>query len=228
MVEIQSIRDGAPARPRLPPGQVATTLRRFGLPQFAHVHPQPLARPVVTVTGAVARPTQIPLDDLLSSDQRRAQSSDLHCVTTWSAQDLNWEGVPFRSIHEALTTKVGIARAANWISVVGLDGYRACLHLHDALANDVLLADRLAGAPLAFEHGAPIRLVAPAHYGYKSVKHVYAIEYRRDYDPGSARWAAHPRGRVAHEERSRYLPGPLWRPIWRTLLPKVRRLYDQP
>ncbi|WP_233600840.1 MULTISPECIES: hypothetical protein [Micromonospora] len=53
------------------------------------------------------------------------------------------------------------------------------------------------------------------------------IEYRRDYDPGSARWAAHPRGRVAQEERSKYLPGTAWRLIWRALLPNVRHRYDQ-
>jgi hypothetical protein len=55
---------------------------------------------------------------------------------------------------------------------------------------------------------------------------VCSIEYRRSYDPGSARWAAHPRGRVAREERSRYLPGPLWRLIWRTVLPTVRRQFS--
>ncbi len=210
----------------LPPGQVIAPLRRFGLPQFARVQPQPPACPVVTVTGVVARPTQIPLDDLVGRHRRRAHSADLHCVTTWTARDLPWEGVLFRDVHEALAAEIGTARAVTWVTFVGLDGYRACLRLDDALADDVLLADRLDGTPLGVEHGAPVRLVAPAHYGYKSVKHLCAIESRRDYDPGSARWAAHPRGRVAREERSRYLPGPLWRPVWRTLLPKVRRRYE--
>lgn len=226
MVQISSHPDSPPTLPSLPPGQVATALRRFGLPQFARVHPKPPACPVVTVTGTVARPTQIPLADLIHPHRRRAQSADLHCVTTWSARDLSWEGVPFRSIHEALAAEIGVSEVVTWVTFVGLDGYRACMHLDDALADDVLLADRLGGASLSVEHGAPVRLVAPAHYGYKSVKHVCAIEYRRNYDPGSARWAAHPRGRVAHEERSRYLPGPLWRPIWRLLLPKVRHRYD--
>ncbi|WP_245617394.1 molybdopterin-dependent oxidoreductase [Amycolatopsis taiwanensis] len=220
-------RSGDPIAGQLPAGQVATTLRRFGLPQFALVQPAPPARLAVTVTGAVARPTQIPLDELINTRQRREQHSDLHCVTTWSARDLHWEGVLFREVHEALAVRVGLARTAGWVSVKGLDGYHACLRLDDALADDVLLADRLDGAPLPTEHGAPLRLVAPAHYGYKSVKHVCAIEYRRTYSPGSARWAAHPRGRVEREERSRYLPGPFWRVIWRAALPRVRRRYDQ-
>lgn len=217
-----------PTLPGLPPGQSAAPLRRFGLPQFAGIRPDPPARPMVTVTGAVARPTQIAPADLIEPHGRHTQRSDLHCVTTWSALDVQWEGVLFRDVHAALAARVGVARSARWITVTGLDGYRACLRLDDAIGHDVLLADRLAGAPLSVGNGAPVRLVAPAHYGYKSVKHVCAIEYRRDYDPGSARWAAHPRGRVANEERSRYLPGAAWRLIWRTLLPRVRRLYDQP
>jgi DMSO/TMAO reductase YedYZ molybdopterin-dependent catalytic subunit len=188
---------------------------------------------VVTVTGAVARPTQLRLDELLGPRDRHELRADLHCVTTWSAQDLRWEGVPFRSVHAVLAPEIGVSGKAGWVVFAGLDGYRACLRLDDALADDVLLADRLdgvplGGVPLGVDHGAPVRLVAPAHYGYKNVKHVCAIEYHRDYDPGSARWAAHPRGRVAREERSRYLPGPLWRPIWRALLPRVRRRYERP
>ncbi|MFD0202890.1 MULTISPECIES: molybdopterin-dependent oxidoreductase [Saccharothrix] len=210
----------------LPPGQAATALRRFGLPQFARVRPEPPDCPVVTVTGAVARPTQVRLDDLLGPRERRALRADLHCVTTWSARDLHWEGVPFRDVHAALTAEVGVSGRAGWVVFTGLDGYRACLRLDDALADDVLLADRLDEAPLGVDHGAPVRLVAPAHYGYKNVKHVCAIEYHRDYDPGSAKWAAHPRGRVVREERSRFLPGRLWRPIWRALLPRVRQRYE--
>lgn len=211
---------------QLPPGQAPSPLRRFGLPRFARVRPQPPEHPVLTVTGAVTRPAQLPLDELLTAAPRREQRADLHCVTTWTALDLRWAGVPFRAIHEALAERVGIARRAGWITFCGLDGYRACLRLDDALAEDVLLTDRLDGSPLTADTGAPLRLVAPAHYGYKSVKHLCRLEYRRRYDPGSARWAAHPRGRVGREERSRYLPGPVWRRIWLTALPRARRPYD--
>jgi hypothetical protein len=45
--------------PRLPAGQTAAPLRRFGLPVFAAVRPNIPARPTVTVTGAVRHPTQL-------------------------------------------------------------------------------------------------------------------------------------------------------------------------
>lgn len=39
------------------------------------------------------------------------------------------------------------------------------LPIADLLVPAVLLADRLGGEPLSFARGAPLRLVAPAHYG---------------------------------------------------------------
>ncbi|MCA1655081.1 MAG: molybdopterin-dependent oxidoreductase [Pseudonocardiaceae bacterium] len=192
------------------------------MPWFAAVRPEVPARPVVLVTGTVRRPVQVDLAELLSLP-RRETDADLHCVTTWSATGLRWGGVPFRAVHELLAARVSPHRDCRWVVFTGLDGYRGCLSLADA--QDVLLADTLDGAPLTTEQGAPARVVAPAHYGYKSVRHVCAIEYRRRYDPGSAGWRAHRRGRVAHEERGPVLPGRVWRLLWRRLLPLVRRRY---
>jgi len=85
----------------------------------------------------------------------------------------------------------------------------------------VLLADRLDGEPLSIAHGAPLRLVAPAHYGYKSVKHVNRIEFWRDsrhYRPVGFRFMVHPRARVAREERGRWIPGWALRYLYRPLV----------
>ncbi|MBN6036001.1 molybdopterin-dependent oxidoreductase [Amycolatopsis sp. 195334CR] len=202
----------------LPPGQRPAARQRFGLPEFARVRPEVPARPVVTVTGVVRRPVQLDLAELLG-EPRREQVADLHCVTTWSALSLRWGGVPFRQVHEFLSRRVAPHPKCRWVVFAGLDGFRACLALEDALADDVLLADSLAGQPLDADAGAPLRLVAPAHYGYKGVRHVCAIEYRTRYDQGSARWKAHRRGRVELEERSALLPGRIWRPLWRRFAP---------
>lgn len=208
----------------LPPGQRAAEWRRFGLPRFARSRPRAAERPTLIVTGDVRRPTQLELADVAYPliDQR----SDLHCVTTWTARGLAWGGYRFRDLHEHLTELVG-PRDPRWLVLRGLDGFRSCLNLDDALAGDVLLAVRRDGAPLSVERGGPVRLVAPAHYGYKSVKHLYAIEYRRDYRAGSAGWTEHPRGRVAYEERSRFLPGRFWRPLWRATVPRVTAVWDR-
>ena len=101
---------------------------------------------------------------------------------------------------------------ALYLVVSGLDGMRAGLPLADALADDVPLADTMDGAPLPAQHGAPLRLVAPAHYGYKSIKHVSAIDIvGRDFSQGFTRFAQHARGRVVYEARGRWGPGWLLR-----------------
>ncbi|MFC7546483.1 molybdopterin-dependent oxidoreductase [Plantactinospora sp. GCM10030261] len=215
------------AAPALPTGQRIAPLRRFGLPWFAPMVPAPPALPTITVGGTVRRPTQLTVPEVMRLADRATLRADLHCVTTWTATGLCWGGVPFAAVLAYLTELVRPHRDVRWVTLTGLDGYRACLRLDDATAPDVLLADTLDGAPLDLAAGAPVRLVAPEHYGYKSVRHVAAIDFRTRYDSGSAGWLAHPRARVAREERSRGLPGVLWRPVWRWSQPRVRRRYDR-
>jgi DMSO/TMAO reductase YedYZ molybdopterin-dependent catalytic subunit len=116
---------------------------------------------------------------------------------------------------------------ASFVVLSGLDGYRASLPLADLLAPDVLLADQLDGEPLSMAHGAPLRLVAPAHYGYKSVKHIKSVEFRcsdAGYRPIGFRFMSHPRARVAEEERGQWLPGWLLRYLYRPLVrPTIAR-----
>jgi DMSO/TMAO reductase YedYZ molybdopterin-dependent catalytic subunit len=108
------------------------------------------------------------------------------------------------------------------------DGYRTALPLADLLAPDVLIADRLNDQPLTVEHGAPVRLVAPAHYGYKSAKHLDRIELRADdlgYRPLLPRFLDHPRARAALEERGQYVPGLLLRYLFRPFIgPIIRKV----
>ena len=59
---------------------------------------------------------------------------------------------------------------------VGLDGYRSIVTVEDALADGVLIADRLDGQQLTPEHGAPARLVSPDQYGFVSTKYLCRIE----------------------------------------------------
>lgn len=209
----------------LPPGQRAAELERFGLPEFARRFGAVPERPVLTVQGAARYPAQFDLAELVEGLQVHEQRSDLHCVTTWSALDLRWSGVRFSDLAARIAEAVGPHPRAKWLVVTGLDGFRACLSLDDALADGVLAATRLNGEPLSPAHGAPVRLVSADQYGYKSVKQLVALEYRLTYEPGSAGFKEHPRGRVAREERSRFLPGPVWRRIWAAALPVARRPY---
>jgi DMSO/TMAO reductase YedYZ molybdopterin-dependent catalytic subunit len=209
----------------LPPGQRVAELERFGLPEFARRFGIVPERPVLTVQGAVRYPAQFDLAELIDGLQEHEQRGDLHCVTTWSALDLHWSGVRFSELAARIAEVVRPHPRSKWLMVTGLDGFRSCLSLDDALADGVLAATRLNGEELAPEHGAPLRLVSAGQYGYKNVKQLVALEYRLTYEPGSAGLKEHPRGRVAREERSRFLPGPIWRRIWAAALPIARRPY---
>lgn len=211
----------------LPRGQRPAQLRRFGLPQFAGTLVEPGPRPVLTIGGLVRRPLQVGITELLATAPRVTRQADLHCVTTWTATGLRWSGVRFADLYASLSGPVRPHPAARWVTAVGLDGYRSCLLLDDLLAPDVLVADELDDRPLGPAHGAPARLVLPAHYGYKSVKYLCALEFRHDYEHGSVPRVVHRRGRVAREERGRWLPGMFWRPLWRALVPPVRRRYQE-
>jgi DMSO/TMAO reductase YedYZ molybdopterin-dependent catalytic subunit len=205
---------------RLPPGQRwRDDFPRFGMTVFASRFP---ARPDelrLQWTGALREP--LVLDAAaLAGLPRVEQRSDFHCVTSWSRRDLLWSGHRFADVYEALVRPLAAPQVSH-VVLRGEDGYRADLPLADLMASEVLLADRLDGAPLGLAHGAPLRLVAPAHYGYKNVKHLQRIELRESregYRPLGPAFMSHERGRVALEERGHHLPGWLLRHLFRPFI----------
>ena len=212
----------------LPPGQfVYPSFDRFGLGLFAKRFPAKPDTVEFTVGGDVGQP--IDVGRQFAELPRVEQTSDFHCVTTWSVLDVRWAGVRFSDFYHRVVVPLAKPRdGATFVVLRGQDGYAVSMQLDDLLADDVLLADTLDGRPLGLDHGAPLRLVAPAHYGYKNAKHIGAIEFwtdRRNYRfpfpyPDLM---DHPRGRVALEERARVLPMWLIRPLYRALMPGARK-----
>jgi len=203
----------------LPPGQRAiSSFPRYGA-HFARPDPSVPERPMIEVTWVAIETVELDAETLQDFPPVDL-TADFHCVAGWTARGLHWEGVRFRDIYEPLVARdPAAARAITHIRAVGRDGWRAVLLLEDALADDVLIADRLDGEPLPLEHGGPFRLVSAGQYGYKSVKHLCRIELHAG-EPSDAparllnqlqlkSFAMHPRARVVHEERSRTLPNSL-------------------
>lgn len=222
----------------LPPGQRA----RKDFPRFGthlHLAPPPIpAEHTIEIAGAVREPVVVDRATFTGLP-RRGLTADLHCVSGWSATGLRWEGVPFEAFYrELVEPALEPGAAPTHLVLEGLDGFRIVECLEDALADDVLLADRLDGAPLTPDHGAPIRFVSPSQYGYVNAKHLARIEvhtrqpkeeFRSVHPAGKyvlrpPLFWRHPRGRVWREERSRYLPGWTLRPIYALLRPPIRWL----
>lgn len=205
----------------MPPGQrEAVAFHRFGLTRFAARFPKETTTCTLHIGGDVE--TALDLIDPLSGLPRIAQTSDFHCVTTWSVRALRWEGVRFAEFYSRIVLPRAVPHAAaTQVALRGQDGARTAMLLEDLMASDVLLADRLNGEPLSVDHGAPLRLIAPAHYGYKSVKHLCGVECHSpaaDYRVSGFRFMDHPRARVAFEERGRGVPGWLLRYAYRPLI----------
>lgn len=213
----------------LPPGQ--RRIARF--PRFGtHLsRPAPVvpADPMIEIRGAVIEPFDVSLASLAELP-RRDIVADFHCVTGWSTTNLRWEGVSFETFYRnVIAPALAPDAVVTHIVFGGLDGFRSVVLLEDALADGVMIAERLGGRPLDSDHGAPVRLVSPAQYGYISTKHLCRIDVRTAA-PSSRRVPiaallikSHPRARVEKEERHAFLPTWLVRPVYRAL--KVPFLY---
>lgn len=214
----------------MPPGQFELDhFPRFGLSRFATRFPTVTDRVEIQLSGDVRTP--IAVSSELDRLPRVEQRSDFHCVTTWSRRSVHWSGIRFSDFYEQIVGPLAEPSPdATFVVLRGQDGARASLPLEDLLAPGVLLADRLDGEPLAIAHGAPIRLVAPAHYGYKNVKHVNRIEFLRSgasYRPSGYRFMEHPRARVASEERGQWVPGWILRFLYRPVVGATVRQCEQ-
>jgi DMSO/TMAO reductase YedYZ molybdopterin-dependent catalytic subunit len=210
-----------------PKGQRALTyFPRVGLPRYVVRRVSVPAEPSLRIGGEVALPCELPLAELRSVPPRD-QVSDLHCVITWSRLGLRWGGWALRDVYEQLIVpRARPSGNVRYLKFVGADGFYASLALDFALADGVLLADALDGEPLPLEHGAPLRLVAPAHYGYKSVKHLCAIELSSSYPSpfrGGGGLVAHRDALVEREQRGQLLPGFVYRRLYALIRPATLR-----
>jgi len=90
---------------------------------------------------------------------------------------VRWTGVRLRDVL-AGASPLPSAGALSFVSAER--PYVDSLTLDQALLPDVMLAWAMDGRPLARPHGAPLRLVVPSMYGYKSVKWVTRIVVTRE------------------------------------------------
>ena len=97
----------------------------------------------------------------------------MHCVTTWSRLDNNWEGVAFKELVALVKPR---STATHVIAHCDAD-YTTSLPVEILADDDVLLAYRHDGAELTPEHGGPLRLVVPKRYAWKSAKWLEGLEW---------------------------------------------------
>jgi DMSO/TMAO reductase YedYZ molybdopterin-dependent catalytic subunit len=131
------------------------------------------------VWGAVETPIELTWDELQALPHTRL-TTDIHCVTTWSRYDNDWEGIAIREILE----RVKPLPSARFVMEHSWTGYTTNVPLASLASGDVLVALKHDGEPLAPEHGGPVRLVMPQLYFYKSAKWLSGLEFMEEDRPG--------------------------------------------
>ena len=139
------------------------------------------------VDGLVARPTEFQLEDVLASVTLEERIYRLRCVEGWSMV-IPWIGFPLSDIlkrveplgsakfvaFETLLRPEEMPGQGAWFPTLEWP-YVEGLRLDEAMHPLTILAVGLYGETLPNQNGAPIRLVVPWKYGFKSIKSVVRI-----------------------------------------------------
>ncbi|MEP6568524.1 MAG: protein-methionine-sulfoxide reductase catalytic subunit MsrP [Acidobacteriota bacterium] len=146
----------------------------------------------VSVGGLVNKPTTFGLEELLKFPQEE-RIYRLRCVERWSMV-IPWVGFPLAKLLEkveptsqakyvAFQTLYDPKRMPNQSTGVLDWPYVEGLRLDEAMHPLTILATGLYGETLPSQDGAPVRLVVPWKYGYKSIKSIVKITLVADEPP---------------------------------------------
>ncbi|WP_374636430.1 protein-methionine-sulfoxide reductase catalytic subunit MsrP [Paracoccus sp. (in: a-proteobacteria)] len=139
----------------------------------------------IAVDGLVERPGSYAVEDLAPESALEERIYRLRCVEAWSMV-IPWLGVPLSGI----LNKVGVQPGAKYVAFRTLEDvaqmpgqrariidwpYREGLRLDEAMHPLTIMATGLYGRVLPNQNGAPIRLVVPWKYGFKSIKSIVSI-----------------------------------------------------
>lgn len=140
----------------------------------------------VEVYGLVNNPKTYGVEDLLSKFPQEERIYRLRCVEAWSMV-IPWMGFPLASLLNEVepTSEAKFVRFETVYRPEEMPGqkspfypwpYQEGLRLDEAMHDLTILGTGLYGQPMPNSNGAPIRLVVPWKYGFKSIKSIVKIE----------------------------------------------------
>jgi DMSO/TMAO reductase YedYZ molybdopterin-dependent catalytic subunit len=160
----------APSADRLPPGQ--HQVHNFPVLDLGVRPSVSLKEWRLKIHGHVENPVTLDWEQFLALPQFK-DTSDFHCVTTWSQFDMSWEGVAFLTIAELVKPKAD----ATHVFFKSYDGYSTNNPLDACMDDDVLIARNWQGQALSPEHGGPARVIIPKRYAWKGAKFIREITF---------------------------------------------------
>lgn len=141
----------------------------------------------LTVGGQCERPGRYDLEDFLAPHALEERIYRLRCVEAWSMV-IPWVGIPLGNVLKRFQP-TGNAKYVEFITLLDpaqMPGqrsgllewpYREGLRLDEAMHPLTILAVGMYGEILPNQNGAPLRLVVPWKYGFKSIKSIVAINF---------------------------------------------------
>lgn len=149
----------------------------------------------VTVDGEVERPGTYTLEDLLKPHALEERIYRLRCVEAWSMV-IPWVGFPLGDLIQRFqpTSRAKYVAFTTLHDPENLPGQRRAvlqwpyvegLRMDEAMHPLTILAVGLYGEVLPNQNGAPLRLVVPWKYGFKSIKSIVRIQLTEQMPPTS-------------------------------------------
>jgi DMSO/TMAO reductase YedYZ molybdopterin-dependent catalytic subunit len=178
---------------RLPPGQ--HLVNGFPVLSAGPTPHTPLEDWSFSVVGETDDPRSWSWEEFGALPRERVRC-DIHCVTSWSKLDTEWDAVSVDVVLDELDTE------AEYVSAFCDGGYTTNLPIEDVTGGRAWVALGYAGEPLEPEHGGPARLLVPHLYFWKSAKWVRGLELTARNEPGF--WEGlgyHDRGDPWREQR---------------------------
>ncbi len=172
----------------------------------------------VEVGGLVRQPRTFSMDALLDFEQEE-RVYRMRCVEGWSMV-IPWIGFPLSRVLQEVqpTEEAQFVRFETLYDPDQMPGQRSGvidwpyvegLRLDEARHDLTILATGLYGKPLMPENGAPVRLVVPWKYGFKSIKSIVKIDLAADM-PTSSWMASSPREYGFYANVNPNVPHPRW------------------
>ena len=163
----------------------------------------------VSIEGEVGKPGLYDFDELIRHHQLEERIYRFRCVEAWS-MIVPWIGIPLADIIKRLepTSRAKFVAFETLYDPERMPGQRRKvlewpyiegLRIDEAMNPLTLLTVGLYGEELPNQNGAPIRLVVPWKYGFKSIKSIVSIRLVEKQPPTSwNRSAAHEYGFYAN------------------------------
>lgn len=141
----------------------------------------------VAIDGLVEKPFEIGVDELIRKMPLEERLYRFRCVESWSMA-VPWTGFPLKALvalakplsgakyvqmQTFMNPKIAPGQSQRWYPWPYTEG----LTMAEAANDLTLMVTGVYGKPLPNQHGAPIRLITPWKYGFKSVKSITKISF---------------------------------------------------